>query len=76
MTLSDDLDLKLAQAALALLALTRDGDGRAWKSLDWDLMDRLHDNGWIRDPRIKAKSVVLTERCLCAHSPAVTSPDA
>ncbi len=62
MTLPDDLDHdKLARAALALLALTRDGDGRAWKSLDWDLMDRLHDNGWILDPKNKAKSVVLTE---------------
>ena len=63
MALPEDLDHeRLAQTALALLALTLHDDGRAWKSLDWDLMNRLHDNGWILDPRNKAKSVVLTER--------------
>jgi len=63
MALPEDLDHdKLAQSALALLALTLHDQGRAWKSLDWDLMNRLHDNGWILDPRNKAKSVVLTER--------------
>ena len=63
MALPGDLDHdRLAQTALALLALTRHGEGRAWKSLDWDLMERLHANGWILDPRNKAKSVVLTAR--------------
>jgi Mn-dependent DtxR family transcriptional regulator len=30
---------------------------------DWigDLLDLLHEKGWIVDPRSKAKSVVLTE---------------
>lgn len=52
---------KLAEAALGLLSLTlHDGD-RAWKGLDWDVMDLLYQRGWIHDPRGKAKSVVLTE---------------
>jgi hypothetical protein len=32
---------------------------RAWKSFDWDAMDRLHAKGYISDPKSKAKSVVL-----------------
>lgn len=63
MALPDDLDHdKLAQAALALLSLTQHDERRVWKALDWDLMDRLHDNGWIFDPKSKAQSVVMTER--------------
>lgn len=32
----------------------------AWKSLNWDALDRLHAAGLISDPRSKAKSVALT----------------
>lgn len=60
--LPDDIDRdKLAEAALAILSLTLHDGGRVWKGLDWDLMDLLHEKGWIVDPRSKAKSVVLTE---------------
>jgi hypothetical protein len=52
---------KLAEAALAILSLTLHDGGRVWKGLDWDLMDLLHEKGWIADPRSKTKSVVLTE---------------
>lgn len=54
---------KLVEVALAFLHLTsyRDGPGlRAWKGLDWDLLDALHERGWIGDPKGKARSVVLT----------------
>ena len=60
--LPHDLDTdKLAEAALAILSLTRHEGGRVWKGLDWELMGLLHDKGWIVDPVSKAKSVVLTE---------------
>jgi hypothetical protein len=60
--LSDDIDTdSLAEAALAILSLTLHDGGRVWKGLDWELMDVLHEKGWIVDPRSKAKSVVLTE---------------
>ncbi len=60
--LPDDIDHdKLAETALAILSLTLHNGGRVWKGLDWDLMDLLHEKGWILDPRSKAKSVVLTE---------------
>jgi len=55
---------KLDEIVLALLhlnAFTDHGVTRAWKSLDWDSLNRLHARGLIADPRSKAKSVVLTE---------------
>lgn len=33
---------------------------KAWKGLDWDVLDRLHQAGWIGDPKTKARSVWLT----------------
>ena len=65
MPLPNDADAdKVAEVALALLDLTKHGDHggvRAWKGLDWDVMDLLFEKGWILDPKGKAKSVVLTE---------------
>ena len=63
MTMEYDRD-KVDEAVLALLYLNFHGDPnviRAWKSFDWDAMDRLHDKGYIGDPKSKAKSVVVTE---------------
>ena len=40
----------------------KDGFGtRAWKSFDWETMNRLCEKGYISDPKSKSKSVVLTE---------------
>jgi Domain of unknown function (DUF6429) len=40
----------------------RQGAGRrARKSHGWDALDRLHEKGYISDPKSKAKSVVMTE---------------
>jgi hypothetical protein len=55
---------KVDEMVLALLWLTAFDEGkfgtRAWKSHDWDVLDRLHAAGYISDPRSKAKSVVLS----------------
>jgi Domain of unknown function (DUF6429) len=60
--LPKDLDKdRLAEAALAILSLTLHEDGRVWKGIDWDVLDLLHEKGWIVDSHTKAKSVVLTE---------------
>ena len=57
-----DLDTdKLAETALALLSLTIHDHGRVWKTLDWDVLDLLHEKGWLVEAQTKAKSVVLTE---------------
>ncbi len=48
-------------AVLALMYLTLHDHGRAWKSFDWDALNRLHEKGMIGNPVSKAKSVVLTE---------------
>lgn len=47
-------------AVLALLYLTLHDHNRAWKSFDWDALNRLHERGLIGDPVNKAKSVVLS----------------
>ena len=58
---------RIDDAVLALLFLgvcQRDrfsGAVRAWKSFDWNAMDRLHEKGLIDDPVGKAKSVWITE---------------
>ena len=55
---------KVDEITLALLYLTtfKDKHGlRAWKSHDWNVLDRLHESGYIEDPVTKAKSVMLTE---------------
>ena len=36
------------------------GMARAWKSFDWDALDRLHAQDLILDPVGKTKSVILT----------------
>ena len=55
---------KIDEAVLALLYLTLHERNRAWKSFDWDAMNRLHEKGYITDPVGKAKSVALTDEGL------------
>jgi hypothetical protein len=57
----DDLDdVKIDQAVLALLRLGLHDRVFAWKGFDWAAMQRLHERGYIDDPRGKQKSVVFT----------------
>jgi len=62
---NDDYDTgRVDDAVLALLwlnAVEEFGANRAWKSFDWEAMNRLHAQGLIDDPRSKDKSVLLTE---------------
>lgn len=54
---------KVDEMVLALLYLNFHGDQfgvRAWKSFDWDSMNRLHEQGFISNPKSKAKSVAVT----------------
>jgi len=55
---------KVDESVLALLYLTLHDGSRAWKSFDWDAMNRLHEKGLIGNPVGKAKSVVFTEEGL------------
>jgi len=61
MTLDEN---KIDRAVLALLYLGLHDGARAWKGFDWDAMNRLHEKGFISDPRGRAKSVVFTEEGL------------
>ena len=56
---------KIDRAVLALLWLTSFRERKeflwsAWKGHDWEALGRLHEAGWISDPRNKNKSVVLS----------------
>ena len=62
--LAESFPFPVDEAVLALLSLGLHDGYRAWKGFDWDAMDRLHEKGFISDPRSKAKSVVLTEEGL------------
>jgi uncharacterized protein DUF6429 len=55
---------KIDEVVLALMYLTLHDEVRAWKSFDFTVLDRLHEKGFIRDPKNKARSVVLTEEGL------------
>ena len=55
---------KIDDAVLALLYLGLHDGARAWKGFDCEVMNRLHEQGYITEPRGKAKSVVFTEEGL------------
>ncbi len=57
---------KVDDAVLALLYLTLHDGARAWKSFDWDALNRLHQKSYISNPVGKAKSVVFTDEGLSA----------
>jgi len=54
---------KVDEYTLALLHLVSYEDSygmRAWKGFDWETLDRLHEKGFISNPKNKAKSVSLS----------------
>ena len=55
---------KIDRAVLALLFLGLHDEVRAWKGFDWEALNRLHEKGFISNPRGKAKSIVFTEEGL------------
>lgn len=55
-----DRQQRMEDAVLALLGAFQFDDGRAWKRYDFSVMEVLHAQGWITDPRGKAESVFLT----------------
>ena len=55
---------KVDEVVLALLHLTSFSDEsghRSWKGQDWEVMNRLHERGYIENPKTKVRSVGLTE---------------
>lgn len=65
MPIPDNLDEeKIAEATLAILSLSRINESygaRAWKGIDWDVMNLLFEKRWISDPVGQQKSVEITE---------------
>jgi hypothetical protein len=63
--MAESLDTaRIDDCVLALLWLGLHDEVRAWKSFDWDAMDRLYEKDFIQNPKGKAKSVVLTSEGL------------
>jgi len=54
-------DYTLALLFLVMCERHEEYGGRAWKGFDWDTLGRLHEKGFLGDPKGKAKSVVITE---------------
>ena len=56
---------KIDEVVLALLYLTSFSEDhnihRAWKGHDWDTLDRLHEKGFISNPKSKSKSVLFSD---------------
>lgn len=52
---------RVDEAVLAVMLLGLHDGWRTWKGIDWEVLNRLHDKGFITDPRSKAKSVIFTE---------------
>jgi Domain of unknown function (DUF6429) len=55
---------KVEEMTLALMHLTafeEHGVVRTWKGHAWEVLNRLHEHGWISNPVSKAKSVVLSD---------------
>ena len=55
---------KVDEMVLTLLYLVMFKDSyewQTWKSFDWDALDRLHEKGYISDPKSKNKSVAMEE---------------
>ncbi len=55
---------RVDEVALALLRLTQfnyHGQTRAWKTIDFEVMDRLYEKGFIDDPKNKNRSVAMTD---------------
>lgn len=55
---------RIDDAVLALLAAFSFDNGRAWKGFEFEVMDRLFQQGLIDNPKGRAKSVWLTQRGL------------
>lgn len=56
-----EYDEKLIEdAVLALLTAFSFDGGRAWKGFDFEVMNRLHEQGFIDDPVNRNKSVWVT----------------
>lgn len=57
-------DQLIEEAVLALLAAFSSDSGNTWKGFDFEIMNRLHEQGFISDPVNRNKSIWLTDEGL------------
>lgn len=56
--------INIENATMGILYLTLHDKNRAWKAIDWDLLNRLYKAGFIYDPVGKQKSIQFTDKGL------------
>ena len=57
-------DQEISEVVIALLGVFEFENGRAWKRIEFNVMDELFKKGYISDPKGKSESVYLTEEGL------------
>ena len=57
-------DKKISEMVLALLGVFEFENGRVWKRINFAVMDKLFEKGYVTDPKSRAESVYLTEEGL------------
>ncbi|HEY3038719.1 MAG TPA: DUF6429 family protein [Pyrinomonadaceae bacterium] len=57
MSYDEDKVDEMVLALLHLTSFTEQGFARAWKGHDWDALNRLHEKGFISNPKNKNKSI-------------------
>lgn len=55
---------KIDETVLAVLLLTLHQDYYAWKNINFDVVDRLYEKGYIDNPKNKNKSICFTDEGL------------
>jgi len=68
-------DKLIEDAVLALLATYSSYTGNAWKGFDFEIMNRLHEHGFISDPVNKIKSIWVIDEGLARGRPLVWFED-
>ena len=58
--MADARQQRIDDAVLALLLLGRHEGQRVWKSFDWEVLNRLHEQGFMSNPVGKTHSVQMT----------------
>jgi len=55
-------EIVLAVLYLSAYKITKESEWRAWKGIEWEVLNRLHEKGLISNPKTKAKSIYFSDK--------------
>lgn len=55
-------EIVLAVLYLSAYKITKESGWRAWKGIEWEALNRLHEKGLISNPKTKAKSIYFSDK--------------